>query len=360
VILCPGGYDRQLPIPGWDLPGVMAAGGVQALLKSQRSLAGKRTIVAGTGPFLLPVATSLADAGATVVAICEAGNLTGWARNAVGAAQMPSKAIEAVQYAAALIKHRVPYRPRTAITRIEGPDEVRTVVTSRLTRDGHLLPGSERSHEVDLVALGWGFTPSPELILAAGADTRRDVDESLVAVIDDTQHGTVDRLYIAGEATGVGGAVKAVAEGELAAMSAAADAGIDTDQARVRKLQRLVRRSAAFANAMHCAHPVPEYWHEWLTQDTTICRCEEVTYDQIRYARDQLGAQDARSIKLLARPGMGWCQGRMCGFATVKLATRDEQRTITEQDLRPLGTRSFAAPVSLADLAESMPPGHDD
>ncbi|NUP81940.1 MAG: FAD-dependent oxidoreductase, partial [Nonomuraea sp.] len=60
LILCTGGYDRQLPVPGWDLPGVMAAGGVQALLKGQRTLAGRRAVVAGTGPFLLPVATGLA------------------------------------------------------------------------------------------------------------------------------------------------------------------------------------------------------------------------------------------------------------------------------------------------------------
>jgi hypothetical protein len=40
LLLCPGGYDRQLPVPGWDLPGVLPAGGVQALLHGQRSLAG--------------------------------------------------------------------------------------------------------------------------------------------------------------------------------------------------------------------------------------------------------------------------------------------------------------------------------
>jgi hypothetical protein len=28
------------------------------------------------------------------------------------------------------------------------------------------------------------------------------------------------------------------------------------------------------------------------------------------------GITDARSAKLLARPGMGWCQGRICGYAT--------------------------------------------
>jgi D-hydroxyproline dehydrogenase subunit alpha len=43
-----------------------------------------------------------------------------------------------------------------------------------------------------------------------------------------------------------------------------------------------------------------------------VCRCEEVTLGRMREAAG-LGADDARSIKLLARPGMGWCQGRICG-----------------------------------------------
>ncbi|WP_307815437.1 FAD-dependent oxidoreductase [Streptomyces sp. 7-21] len=73
VVLCPGGYDRQLPVPGWTLPGVMAAGGAQALLKGHGTLAGQRAVVAGTGPFLLAVAAGLAAAGARVAAVCEAG-----------------------------------------------------------------------------------------------------------------------------------------------------------------------------------------------------------------------------------------------------------------------------------------------
>src|SRR5262249_17390399 len=118
LILCPGAYDRQLPVPGWELPGVMAAGGVQALIHGHRTLAGKRALVAGTGPFLLPVAVSLANAGAEVVTICEAGDLAGWARNALGALQMPSKCIEGAGYAAALLRHRIPYKRCTAVTRI--------------------------------------------------------------------------------------------------------------------------------------------------------------------------------------------------------------------------------------------------
>ena len=95
LILCPGGYDRQLPVPGWDLPGVMAAGGVQAMLKGYGTLAGRRAVVAGTGPFLLPVAAGLAAAGAEVVGICEAAAVTSWLPQLGGALQVPSKGIDA-------------------------------------------------------------------------------------------------------------------------------------------------------------------------------------------------------------------------------------------------------------------------
>ena len=53
-------------------------------------------------------------------------------------------------------------------------------------RPGRALPALD----VDLVALGWGFTPSMELISAVGAQTRLDVDQSLVAVVDASQRST--------------------------------------------------------------------------------------------------------------------------------------------------------------------------
>lgn len=36
LVVATGAYDRQLPFPGWDLPGVMSAGGAQALLKGNQ------------------------------------------------------------------------------------------------------------------------------------------------------------------------------------------------------------------------------------------------------------------------------------------------------------------------------------
>ncbi|MEU6540708.1 FAD-dependent oxidoreductase [Streptomyces sp. NPDC047000] len=351
LILCPGGYDRQLPVPGWDLPGVMAAGGVQALLKAHRSVAGRRAVVAGTGPFLLPVAAGLAEAGAEVVAVCEAGSPTGWARSPIGAAAVPSKGLEALEYAAAFVRHRIPYRSRTVVTEILGEDGVASVRLGRVDRHGRLRPGSAaRELAVDLVALGWGFTPALELVAAVGAATRVDIDQSLVAVVDAWQRTDVDRVYVAGEATGVGGAALALAEGELAGLAVARDAGTGPSATRVRRLQGRIRRGRSFARAMHRAFPVPAGWQERLRPDTTVCRCEEVTAGDICSVRNTLGAADARTVKLLARPGMGWCQGRVCGFAAASLAAGDG-RELTSADLLPMAKRTFAAPISLEELA---------
>src|SRR5580704_2100490 len=270
LILCPGGYDRQLPVPGWDLPGVMAAGGVQALLKGSRTLPGKRAVIAGTGPFLLPVATGFAAAGGTVVAVCEANSPLRWARQAHRAARAPAKGREALGYAAAFARHRIPFHPRTVVTRVIGDQEVRGAMLAKADATGQPVPGTSREVAADLVAFGWGFTPALELPIAAGARTRIDTDGSLVVTVDDQQRTSAAGVRVAGEATGVGGAVLAVAEGELAARSLVAE--LTGGSLRAGALHRRIGRLRAFAHAMHAAHPVAAGWTHWLTDDTLVCR----------------------------------------------------------------------------------------
>ena len=45
--------------------------------------------------------------------------------------------------------------------------------------------------------------------------------------------------------------------------------------------------------------------------DLIICRCEEVTLDEIKQAIKE-GARDVTGIKRRTRAGMGLCQGRTC------------------------------------------------
>lgn len=353
VVLCPGAYDRQLPVPGWTLPGVMAAGGVQAFIKTQERSPGERVLLAGTGPFLLAAAASVIQAGAQVVAICESGDLTGWVPRGVAGVLVPGKGVEGAQYAALLARHRVPYLRKKVVSRILGEGQVSSVEISRADRRGAPVPGTERVLEdIDVVGLGWGFVPQSELLVQTGAETRLDVDGSLVGVVDAEQESTVPGLFLAGEITGVTGAVGAVAEGRLAGAAAAARIiGRSSEMSRWGRSARA--RHRLFAQAMHHAHPAPDGWNDGADESTIVCRCEEVTLGEITAARDSLQAEDPRSLKGITRAGMGMCQGRICGAAMMCLGGSGNAPLAAA---RGVSKRPLALPVTVGQLAESDNP----
>jgi NADPH-dependent 2,4-dienoyl-CoA reductase/sulfur reductase-like enzyme len=346
LVVATGAYDRQLPFPGWTLPGVYTAGGAQALLKGHGVAVGRRVVVAGTGPFLLPVAAGL---GAACAGVFEAGSPAGFAREPAAVLRNPGKLAEGAGHAATLLRHRVPYHLRTAVVAAHGDDSgVHAVTVARLDAGWHAVPGAERRIECDAVAVGYGFTPLLEIPVQLGCATRMAADGSLVAVADDRQQASEPGVYLAGEVCGVGGAALALVEGELAGRHAA---GRESDRRLLRRRDRL----RSFAWALHRAHPVPPGWTGWLTDATTVCRCEEVTAGAIRAAVTDLGATDPRTVKLLARPGMGLCQGRVCGYATAGLVAHHRGRPVTAQDLAGIAARPIAQPVTLGTLAENTP-----
>lgn len=353
VVLAPGAYDRQLPFPGWTLPGVYTAGGVQALLKGQGVLAGSRIAVAGTGPFLVAVAAGLAQAGASVVGVFEAGTVPlSFARHPVTLARNTGKLREAAHYTSVLARHRIPYRTGTAVIAAHGTDGVTGVQVARVDRNWQVVPGTGRRIDCDTLAVGYGFTPQLELAVQLGCATAMDADGSLIAVVDDDQRSSVPGVYVAGEATGVGGAQLAVAEGRIAGAAAARAAGGSAMPAGERK--RLGRTRSAqrlFAAALHEGYPVRPGWMTWVEPDTTVCRCEEVSVGAISGAIADLGATDPRAVKLYARPGMGLCQGKVCGYATACLVAGQSGRAVTQADLQGLASRPIAQPVTLGALA---------
>ncbi|WP_406247436.1 FAD-dependent oxidoreductase [Microbacterium sp. M] len=355
LVIATGAYDRQVPVPGWTLPGVMAAGGVQAMLKANQVAAGRRAVVAGTGPFLLSVAAGLADAGVEVVAVCDANALSRWASTPLRALQEPSKLWEGAQYAATFLRHRVPLHTRTVVTSVRGEGRASAVELSRVDGAGRVRPGSSRTVEADLVAFGWGFTPQLEVAVGLGLRTHVDVDESLVIDVDDDLRTSNPLIFAAGEVTGVGGAIASCAEGELAAAAVAQDLGRTVDRRRMQRHRRRLRRGRSFAIGMHRASPVPEEWSTWLTPQTVVCRCEEVSASEVEDAVCGLGADDARDVRVTARPGMGLCQGRVCGFALSKLVAAHTGDAAGAPSLESLTNRQIGVPVSLGDLADLVP-----
>src|SRR5262249_25693634 len=108
LVLSTGARERFLPFPGWTLPNVMGAGGLQALVKSGIPIRDKAVVVAGTGPLLLPVAAYLKRHGANVQLIAEQasrGDIAGFGR---ALARHPGKLLQALGMAGTLAG--IPYR----------------------------------------------------------------------------------------------------------------------------------------------------------------------------------------------------------------------------------------------------------
>ncbi|MFV0457588.1 MAG: NAD(P)/FAD-dependent oxidoreductase [Actinomycetales bacterium] len=344
LVIATGAYDRQIPFPGWDLPGVMTAGAAQALLKGHDVVVPGRVVVAGTGPFLLPVAAGLLAGGGDVAAVVEAARARAWSRHVGAVAGTAGKLGEALGYAAQLARHRVPVLTGAMVTRAEGEDRLEAVVVERRGPDGRPRPATARRIPADILAVGWGFTPRLELAVAVGCRTGTDADGSVVGIVDDSQASSVEGVYLAGEVCGVGGAELAVTEGRIAGAAASGDR---TPPLRLRRRRSRLR---AFAAAMHAAHPVPQAWIDRVEPDTTICRCEEVTAAALRDAVDRLGADNARAAKLMVRTGMGWCQGRVCGYPTSCLVARWTGQPVRDT----LVERPVAAPITFGALADSV------
>ncbi|GAA2315554.1 hypothetical protein GCM10010234_71460 [Streptomyces hawaiiensis] len=401
VLLATGGYEQVLPFPGWTLPGVVTAGGAQAMLKGGLVVPGRRAVVAGTGPLLLPVATGLAAAGVEVAALVESAAPGRLARHAPALA---GKLLEGAGHAARLLRHRVPVLTRHTVVRAHGDDRLTGVTVAALDAEGRVRPGTERYLPCDTLATGHGMLPHTDLAESLGCRL-----DGLTVAVDPEQRTDVPGVWAAGEATGIGGAALALAEGHIAGCSAAAHlrgtapgpgpaaphppgtapgpgpaaphppgtapgpasavphppgtvpgpasavphppgtvpgpasaaphppGTVPGPTPAALKARAKLKRSATALDSAYAPHA---HWSEQITDDTVICRCEEVTAGSVREALD-LGAGDERTVKLLSRAGMGWCQGRMCGTAIAALAGRAPTPA----------KRPFARPVPLGVLA---------
>ncbi len=285
LIVATGARERFLPFPGWTLPHVTGAGGLQALAKSGLPVAGKRVVIAGSGPLLLAVARYLKEHGAKVRLIAEQTEPSSLLRfAALGLAAHPGKLIEAVQLRAALFG--VPY--------VTGCWPVAAAPGSVTLRRGP----KTWTEACDYLACGFGLIPNTELAALLGCRIgARGVE------VNDEQQTSVPGVYAAGEVTGIGGLELSIAEGEIAGWSAA---GRPEEASRSRGARSSARR---FAAALERAFGLRQELKALAGDATLVCRCEDVPLGRIR----AFGGW--REAKLHTRCGMGACQGRVCGGA---------------------------------------------
>lgn len=289
LILCTGARELLLPFPGWTLPGVTGAGGLQALIKGGVDVRGQRIVIAGTGPLLLAAAATACKAGAQVVRVAEH---TPWRDLVAFAAQLvrwPTKA-----WQAPTLLHPS-LRANTHVLEALGSDQVEQV---RLQRGS----GTEVL-DCDRVACGIGLVPNTHLGQMLGCALGELGDRPGLQV-DTLMQTTVPGVYAAGECTGFGGSERALVQGTIAGHAAAGK-----PKAAQALLPTLARWNA-FADALHRHFPVRAPALAALPRsDTLVCRCEDVAHGDLQIRSSWIDA------KLHTRCGMGVCQGRICGAA---------------------------------------------
>lgn len=288
LVIATGARELFLPFPGWTLPGVIGIGGAQALLKSGASFAGKRVVIAGSGPLLLPVAAALSAAGARVLMVAEQapiGAVSGFAARLVG---RPSMLLQAARYRAAFA--RTPYRTGTWVRRADGDGALIRVTLT----DGR----TTRALDCDVLCAAFGLVPNTELARLLGCTVG---DRGVV--VDARQATSVPGVFCAGEPTGIGGADLALVEGEVAGLCAA---GRPDDALPLGGRRATLERGAARLARAFTLRPELKTLAD---PDTIVCRCEDVPLGAIS------PAWSMRQAKLYTRCGMGPCQGRVCGAA---------------------------------------------
>jgi bacterioferritin-associated ferredoxin len=223
----------------------------------------------------------------------------------------------------------------------------------KLASISYIAGGQRETVSAELLLLHQGVVPNVNLAMAAGVEHHWDeLQLCWSPVLDADGNTSVAGIAIAGDGAGIGGAVAAVCRGRIAARSAIAKLapGVAAKLGPIAALRAdLARaeRGRAFLDLLF--RPAKQFRIPF--GDTIVCRCEEVTAQEILDSV-KIGATGPNQLKAYRRTGMGPCQGRLCGLTVTELMA--EARGKTPQEIGHYRLRAPVKPIMLSELA-SLP-----
>ncbi|WP_159595872.1 FAD/NAD(P)-dependent oxidoreductase [Hydrogenophaga sp. BPS33] len=346
VLLATGAMERPPLAPGWTLPGVMTVGAAQIMQKTAQALPAKDVWIAGCGPLALYYAASLARQGVRLAGFLDTAvpsNRRVAVRHWAGALRRAAYLAKGVGYLARLRLSSVPYFGGVTALEIQGEERVQAIRWK--SRHGW------QERPAQGVLLHEGVVPHTQLAQAIGCAHVWDEHQACFRPVVGTGGVTsIDRILVAGDCAGIGGARAAELQGRLAAGEAAARLGRLGATARVDwsadTERQLVREMAIrpFLDALY----LPREEVRLPPDVQLVCRCESVTAGQVREAV-RSGCRTVDGVKSQLRCGMGPCQGRVCGLPVAALVA--DERDIAPDAVGPLRLRPPIRPISLDELA---------
>lgn len=347
ILLATGAQERPVPLPGWTLPGVMMAGAAQIALKTSGLVPDQNVVLAGSGPLLYLLAWQYQQAGAPVTAVLDTTPPGRWATALDDCWDFLRSPY--FRKGLALVRQ---VRAHTRV--IHGVTGLQALGNEAVNAVRYSAGGHTYTIDTPLLLLHQGVIPNINLPQAAGATLRWNTAQACwEPACDPWGQSNVTGLHIAGDGAGIAGAQVAAERGRLAALDAAMQLGCITLASRNAKAAASRR---ALARAMRGRRFLDTYFRpadafRYPAGDTVVCRCEEISAQDICRAV-ALGCTGPNQLKAFLRCGMGPCQGRFCDVTVTELVARE--RGISPGEAGHYRRRFPTKPVTLGELA-SLP-----
>ncbi len=346
IILATGAQERPFAFPGWTLPGVMTAGAAQIMLKSH-GLTVENAILAGNGPLLYLISSQLIKAGSPPKAILETKVSGAW-KNSLS--HFPAALINGQSYLWKGAKMLATIK-KAGIPHYLGIQNIKALGKDNITSVGFNHRGKTHELETDSLLVHQGVIPNTQITRILALNHIWNTQQhSWQPEVDKWGVSSQKNILIAGDGAGIGGAIAAELSGELAALQAAYQLGKISQAIRNTTgtlIHQRLKKELAIRPFLDTLY-TPDFQAMLQSDDTIICRCEEVTVGQLRnYARE--GCLGLNQTKTFSRCGMGPCQGRQCGSnAAIIIA---DERNIPIEHVDYYRLRAPIKPVSLSEVA---------
>ncbi len=353
LLIATGAQERAMPIQGWQLPNVMYAGAGQILLKSHGLIPRGKLVLAGSGPLLLLLANQYLQAGVEIEAVLDttpAGNYF----YAIGRFIPALKGYEYLLKGTGLLwnlkRAGVPYFKEVQGLSAEGSLKLDSVVFERAKKG--LGYSSNIRIEADYLMLHQGVIPNIRLPLAAGCLIEWLEEQRCWSVKTDLHGQSMEKTYVVGDAARIVGAMASRYQGQLSGLHIAYRLGKLSKKAfhySEKKFAGLIGHHISIRPFLDRLYAPSKEYLVPETENTIVCRCEEVTAKQIRDAVS-LGCTGPNQVKSFTRCGMGPCQGAQCGNTVSWILSDELNKTMDEVGM--LRVRPPLSPITLGQIAD--------
>lgn len=339
LIVASGATDRILPFPGWTLPGIFTMGATQIALKFQGCSIGEKVVLAGTGPLLYLVAYQYVKAGAHVAAVLDTADFSAQVKALPRLFNQPRQLLRGMYYVGWLIARGIKIRRGIRIMSAKGSDRLQSLLIRNKS-------GETETIACDALGVGYALRSETQIADILGCAFKFDeLQRAHLPVKNSAGQSSLEGVYLVGDGAGIMGADAAELSGERSAWDLLVQLGVcrkdaETLRSRVKHLEQQLEKIARFRVGLEAAFPCPGDWIDQMKDDTIVCRCEEITFGEIRQAIAECDIKEVNRLKALSRAGMGRCQGRMCGQASAEILAH-----FSGQDLNEVGRLRGQPPI---------------